>query len=310
MSHLRIRKPGWLTTVQDSGRWGFQNRGVPVSGPMDWWAHRLANGLVGNPGDAAALEVTLGGVEIALAGDVWFALTGAECPWTLDGAPLGMNRTLSGRAGETLRSGMRSRGARGYVAFAGGIDVPAVLGSRATHALSHMGGIDGRAVRQDDRLELGAHGRVVRRVVDPGYRVPEGGARLRVLPGPHADWLDPAGRDQLYGSRYVVSPRSDRMGYRLEGAPLPWASGAGELVSGATVAGALQVPRSGAPILLMADRAVTGGYPIAAVVISADLPLAGQLAPGDWVEFVACSRAEALDALRHREATLAGVQAP
>lgn len=304
MSHLEIRKPGWLTTVQDEGRWGFQGRGVPVSGPMDCWSHRLANRLVGNPAGAAGLEVTLGGLEIVFGGDAWFALSGAECPWTLDGEVVEMNRAVEGRMGSTLRSGMRSRGARAYLAVAGGIDVRPVLGSRATHTLSRLGGFEGRALRAGDRLPVGRGepGGHHRRHVPP-YPLPEGGARLRTLPGPDIDRFE-SELETLYGSRYALSARSDRMGYRLDGAPIAWSPDATDVVSGPAVTGALQIPRSGAPILLMADRAATGGYPIAAVVISADVPLAGQLAPGDWVEFVPSSRDEAVAALRLREEAL------
>jgi antagonist of KipI len=277
---------------------------------MDWWSHRLSNRLLGNAPEAATLEVTLGGLDLEFGTDVWFAVTGAECPWTLDGRPVGMFGATRARAGSILRSGMRSRGARGYVAFAGGIDVPRVLGSRATHTLSHLGGLEGRALRAGDRLTLGRLDRDVRPHRAPSaVPLPVGGARLRVLKGPHVGHLSAGALDTLHGSRYTLSPRSDRMGYRLDGAALAWPPDGIDLVSGAAVVGALQVPRSGAPILLMADRATTGGYPIAAVVISADLPQAGQLAPGDWIEFVSCTRPEAVAALRQCEEALARVDA-
>jgi antagonist of KipI len=175
--------------------------------------------------------------------------------------------------------------------------VPRVLGSRATHIASHLGGFDGRALQVGDRLPIGSGTTHTGTVHPIAFRVPDGGAEVRVLPGPQLDHFLPQAWEILQSSRYVVSPKSDRMGYRLEGQPLPRGSGE-ELISGATVAGAVQVPSSGLPILLMADRATTGGYPILAVVISADLPLVGQLAPGDWIEFASCTRDEAIDALR------------
>jgi antagonist of KipI len=265
---------------------------------MDWASHTLANQLVRNPAEAATLEVTMGGLELAFGGDVRFAVTGAEFQLDLSGRIAPMNRAVDAVGGSVLKFGPRQRGARAYVAVAGGVNVPPVLGSRATHVASHLGGLDGRALQVGDRLPIGSETLTQEDVAHPiAVRMPEGGARVRVLPGPHVHRLPPRSWETLRSSRYVLSPKSDRMGYRLEGQPLPRGSDE-ELISGATVAGALQVPASGLPILLMADRATTGGYPILAVVISADLPLVGQLAPGDWIEFASCTHDEALDALR------------
>jgi antagonist of KipI len=302
--HVEIRKSGWLTTVQDAGRWGHQSRGVSVSGPMDWASHRLANRLVGNPFGAATLEVTMGGLELTFDGDVQFAIAGAEFQLDLSGQVVGMNRAVRAAAGSFLKFGPRSRGARAYLAVAGGVIVPPVLGSRATHIASRLGGFEGRALRAGDRLQVGS-GPLPREPVTYRFdqRIPDGGAQVRVLPGPQLDRFPPRTLETLQSSRYVLSPKSDRMGYRLEGQPLPWAANE-ELISGATVAGAVQVPSSGLPILLLADCATTGGYPILAVVISADLPLVGQLVPGDWVEFTACTRDAAIAALKEWERRL------
>jgi antagonist of KipI len=269
---------------------------------MDWFSYRLANWLVRNPPGAAVLEVTMGGLELAFDGDARFAAAGAEFQLELDGQTVAMNRAVHAVAGSVLRFGPRSRGARGYLAISGGVLVAPVLGSRSTHMVSHLGGLEGRALRAGDRVEVGSNTLSSDRVFE-GFSpsLPDdGGARVRVMPGPQVDRFPSRALDLLHSSRYILSPKSDRMGYRLEGEPL--ALGATEeLISGATVAGAVQVPPSGLPIVLMADRATTGGYPILAVVISADLPLAGQLAPGDWIEFAACTRDEATAALRERE---------
>lgn len=308
MSHVEIRKPGWLTTIQDAGRWGWQGYGVSVSGPMDWFSHRLANVLVGNSEAAATLEVTMNGPELVFEGEAWLVVTGAEFPLLLNGAPVAIDRPMHARSGDMLTLGLRRRGARGYVAAAGGFSVPPVLGSRSTHVLSRIGGFQGQPLRAGDRIEIGESGKPVDRPVRSAVlTLPAGGARLRVLPGPHEDHFSRETIRTMHSSRYVLSPRSDRMGYRLDGPALPWSAETTELISSATVAGAIQVPASGQPILLMADRAPTGGYPILAVVISADLPLAGQLGPGDWVEVEPCTRDEALAALRERERALSAV---
>ncbi len=294
------------TTVQDAGRWGWQSLGVPVAGAMDWYSYRLANQLVGNGPDAAAMEVSFIGPELEFERAVTVAVAGAPFSILVDDEPLDMHRAHEIEEGGRVRFGARRGGARAYIAVRGGIAVPATLGSRSTHLLSAMGGFEGRALRAGDRLPIG--------VAVPGRResaavsaapleMPTGGARLRVLAGPHGEDCQPGALERLVGSRYHVGPQSDRMGYRLEGPDL--ASGVGDLISDATCAGAIQVPPSGQPIILMADRQTTGGYPIVAAVITADLPIAGQLSPGDWIEFECCDRQTALDALRVRQASLA-----
>ncbi len=297
---LTIIRPGMLTTVQDCGRWGFQARGVPVSGAMDVFSHRLANALVGNSGDSATLEATLIGPEMQFEASSTVAITGAEFRVTLDGASVAMNRAFIAPAGSTLTFGHRLKGARAYVAVAGGIDVPAVLGSRATHVMSGMGGLDGRALRAGDVLRTGSDPlQAMTKIVvgaDPVIELPDGGARLRVIAGP-------AGLGPITSHRYTVSARSDRMGYRLDG-PDAVETLSGEMISTPVPTGAIQITPAGQPILLMTDHATTGGYAIAATVITADLSLAGQLAPGDWVEFQACLLEEADAALHDREAAL------
>jgi KipI family sensor histidine kinase inhibitor len=340
---ITILRPGLLTTVQDRGRWGHQASGVSVSGALDLVSHRLANLLVGNEPDAATLEVTLAGPEVRLEQAGRVAVTGADLQANIDGKMIPAGEAVTGRAGAVLRFGERRSGARAYVAFDGGIDVPLVLGSRATHVGAALGGLDGRAVIAGDRLPLAsprsqADGDLLPELAcvdaignDVSYRNRRnsrsrpgpkastqasgrvgaaatrvtGGARIRVLPGPQDDFFPEAAFALLERTRFVVTPQSNRMGYRLSGAVLPRIANR-EMISDAAFAGGIQVPPSGEPILLMSDRQTTGGYPQIATVITADLALAGQLAPGDWVEFVRCTRREALDALRNQEAMLDG----
>jgi antagonist of KipI len=308
MSGLSIVRPGLFTTVQDLGRWGYQSRGVPVSGAMDQYSHRLANRLVGNSDAEATLEVTVAGPEIAFEKIGGFAVSGASFVITLNDTPVEMNRMVEASEGSVVKFGERRNGARAYFAVSGGIDVPVVLGSRSTHVLTHMGGLEGRALRGGDRLGTGRgegvgcnfHVSAAKIAPDPFTRplfLPAGGARLRVIPG------EPGLFEHLASQRFRVSAQSNRMGYRLEGASIA-AAPTGELISRAVATGAVQMPPTGQPILLMADHATTGGYAIAATVIAADLPLAGQLAPGDWIEFESCSLKEADRVLREQEARL------
>jgi antagonist of KipI len=307
---LTIVKPGMLTTVQDLGRWGLQSRGVPVAGPMDAYSHRLANRLAGNDPAAAALEITLIGPEIQSDGDVICAVAGASYALQVDGVAVAMHQPFVLRAGARLRFGERGSGARATLAVRGGIDVPVVFGSRATSVLARMGPFDGRPLRAGDVLPVGAPPAASRReggasaAIAP-LSIPAGGARVRVLPGPHADRFTKQAFEILFSGRYTITPQSNRMGYRLEGPSLAH-KGSADILSDATAIGSLQVPASGQPILLMADRQTTGGYPKIATVIGADLPLAGQLAPGDWLEFRECTRDAARDAARMRFQALEG----
>ena len=309
---ITVLRPGLFTTIQDSGRWGHQDRGVPVAGPMDWSACRLANALVGNAFDAAALEVTLVGPELRFEKPSVFAVTGADLSASLDGAPLALESPQACAGGSVLRFGERRSGTRAYIAVDGGIDVPRVLGSRATHVVSGLGGLDGRALVAGDRLSLGeTQGAVIR---GPKRSAKERGTRLRVMRGPQDEYFDESAFEMLQRTRFTISPQSDRMGYRLIAGSErkvvmcgPGPFGPGEMISDATFMGGLQIPPSGDPILLMADRQTTGGYPQIATVITADLPLAGQLAPGDWLEFTLCTRAEAITALVEEEERLRAV---
>lgn len=304
VSALIILKPGMLTTVQDLGRWGHQDSGVPVAGPMDEYSFRLANRLVGNPDTAAGLEITLMGPDIEFEGAVTFAVTGAVFPLALDGTSIACHRTVTAAAGSRLTFGVRTLGARAYLAVAGGLDVPAVFGSRATHLLSAMGPLGGRPVTAGARLPIGSESISAPTAGEP-LPMPAGGARVRVAWGPQDDYFTAEARHVLVSARYQITPQSNRQGYRLAGPALTHAMGA-DILSDATPIGSLQVPASGQPILLLADRQTTGGYPKIATVITADLPVAGQLAPGDWIEFAACDLHEAVRALRDLERRLDG----
>jgi antagonist of KipI len=301
---ILVHRPGLLTTVQDLGRWGYQAWGVPVAGPMDLYSHRLANELVHNPPDAATLEVTLIGPDLEFDAPSQVAICGAEFDVTLDGQPLLATASVRVPRGGRLQFGRRHAGARAYVAVAGGIATERVLGSRATHLVSGMGGLEGRALAAGDRLPfLPTEDALVARRAPMVTLPPAGRARLRIVPGPQADWFTEEARTTLSSVSFRLSPRSNRMGYRLEGPPLARRR-EDEPISEPLTFGAIQVPAAGAPILLMADRQTAGGYPKIGVVIAADWPTAGQLAPGDFIEFAWCTRRDAAAALIARERPL------
>jgi antagonist of KipI len=307
VSTLLVITSGLLTTVQDLGRWGLRSRGVAVAGPMDPFGHRLANALVGNRRDAATLEVTLTGPELEFDDERVAAVSGAQFELILDGRPVPCEAPFAVGKASRLRFGSRLRGARAYLAVEGGVAVAPTLGSRATHLASRMGGVAGRALASGDRLPLGGAHRGLRTrspVARPFVRtLPQGAARVRVMPGPDSERFDRDALDRLQASPYTITRDSNRMGFRLAGPTIPLARGA-DLISDATAFGVLQVPASGQPMLLMADHQTTGGYPRLAAVIAADLGVAGQLAPGDAISFSLCSHGEAVAALISQERVL------
>jgi KipI family sensor histidine kinase inhibitor len=303
---VTVLRPGLFTTIQDRGRWGYQHLGVPVSGPMDPASHRRANALLGNLPDAATFEATIMGPELRFEQDTAIAVTGGDLQPMLDGTQLSMRSVVRCPSGSVLRFGNRRTGARAYMAVVGGIGVPPVLGSRATHVMSGLGGMAGRALRAGDRIPLLDREPSSTPTARDDRSHGRGSARLRVMPGPQSEYGEPLALEVLQQARFTVSPQSDRMGYRLTGTALPLRKDSGEMISDVTVMGAIQVPPSGEPILLMADRQTTGGYPQIAVVITADLPLAAQLVPGDSIRFELCSRTDAIAALTEQEGSLRG----
>jgi biotin-dependent carboxylase-like uncharacterized protein len=285
---IEVTAPGLLTTVQDLvGRAAYNRYGVPDSGPLDPLAAEAANRLVGNPREAALLELTVSGPTLRFDAPATVALVGAELPATLDGRPVPAGRSLRVTAGATLTVGERRQGARAYLAVAGGIEIPHVLGSRSTDVRTGLGG---KPLRAGDRLPVGAPLTAVasRQLA---ARLPLDGP-IRILPGPHLNLLQPDALERLCSAEWRVDHRSDRQGCRLAGPPLA----GGEIATLGLPPGAVQLPPDGQPILLLADRQPTGGYPVLAVVIEADLRLVGQRTPGDALRFRLVDAAEAIGA--------------
>jgi antagonist of KipI len=306
---LAVLSAGLHTTVQDLGRWGHQALGVPVAGAMDPYAHRLANALVGNSHEAATLEVTLAGPRLRFDDERVIAVTGGCFDLTLDGRAVSMGQAVTVAAGAVLAFGARLRGARAYVAVGGGIDVAPVLGSRSTHVATAMGGMQGRALRAGDQLPLGRRWGAARRRPPMSDNAAETvPVVVRIRPGPQADRFASDALDRFTSEPYRVGVDSNRMGFRLDGPVLRHRRGA-DVISEATPLGAIQVPGSGQPLLLMADRQTTGGYAKLATVVTADIGVAAQAAPGDLLQFAVCSEAEALAALVARERPLLALEA-
>ncbi len=312
---ISFRRKGLLTTVQDLGRVGYQRYGMPVCGAMDPYALELGNILVGNARGEAALEATVLGPTIVFETAEVFAVTGGDFGPTLNGAPIENGRAYLAEAGSTLALPMARRGARAYIALAGGLDLPEVMGSRSTFLKGGVGGLEGRAIREGDRIGLRApvdhmadlESRSVPADLLLAYR---DRAEVRFTYGPQDELFSDAGRRTFIHSEYTLSDRCDRMGFRLDGPTVERAPGSdGNIISDGVCFGAVEIT-DGQPIVMMADRQTTGGYPKLGCVISADLPLLAQLKAGDRVRFrpvsVAAAQAvyrrqrQALDTLAHR----------
>lgn len=293
---VRVIRPGLLTTVQDLGRYGHQHEGVSVGGAMDAPALRLANAIVGNQDGAAVLEVTLIGPTLEFQDDVVMCITGADLSAKLDHHPLPRLRAASVKAGAQLTFGERVNGCRAYIAFRGGIDVPVVLGSRSTYLRAGLGGFGGRALVKGDVLAIGGAVARMRTIIPPLVPPPpRDRVAVRAMRGRHFEELSAESRAALFSAdeeAFRIGAQSDRMGYRLEGPNITMQRPV-EIVSEPVAFGTVQLPPGGSPIILMADRQTTGGYPRVLDVASVDLPLLAQSAPGAHIRFSEISLEEA-----------------
>ena len=277
---ISVVSPGARTLVQDLGRPGFEHLGVPTSGAADVEALRMANLLVGNPQDVAALEITLNGPILRFAADALIAYTGTESILSVDGAVMPLRQTVYVQAGQTVTVGVLRGGLRGYLAVAGGLAVDAVLGSRSACTLSGLGPA---ALAAGDTLPVGPTlGAPVLRAAVRAISAPSTGV-VRIVLGPHDDLFDTAAVDAFLGARWTVSPQSSRVGVRLDGPALQ--APQHSLPSLGMVTGAIQVPPSGQPIVLGPDHGSTGGYTVLGTVISADLPVLSQVLTGSPLSF-------------------------
>ncbi len=312
MSGILVRSPGVHTTVQDLGRFGYQSLGVPPAGAADRDSLETANLLAGNPPGEACLECTLAGPELECAGPVVFSVCGAPMDVRVNGVSVPAWETVSAGDGDVISLGPASSGLRSYIAFAGGLAVEPKLGSRSTYLRAGFRGVLGRTLRAGDRLELGtpfpgSGGKGSPALQVPSESRPEYPSEIlvRAVLSHEADRFESGATEKFFSESYKVSPKSDRMGLRLEGKRISHVRGA-DIISSGVQTGTVQVPGDGLPIVLLADRQTTGGYTRIAHVIQADLPKLGQARPGDTVRFLKTTVEEAQAAWRSREAALYG----
>lgn len=292
----QIEQPGFFTTIQDGGRAGCQQYGMPVAGAMDLESYELGQRLVGNPQNLGALECTVMGPTFTVKEPCVVAFTGALMAPAVNDVPVAMNEAVRLQSGDVVSSSFSTSGVRMYIAVRGGFDVPVINGSVTTHVKSKLGGYGGERLQKGHVLVLGDE-RVracgLNRAVIPGYTVPAGyetpmarrtKQSIRLVLGPQADRFTADSYNILTSAPYEITASSDRMGYRLAGAKLDHVNGA-DIISDGAVFGSIQVPADGQPIILMADRQTTGGYTKIATVITPDLPILAQMGPGEMIQF-------------------------
>ena len=308
-----VKKGGPLTTLQDTGRYGFQKYGVLVSGAMDLFSLKLGNILVGNKESEGALEMTMSGPFLKLPAGLVFALTGADLGAKMGGKPVPLNRAVYVKEDSALSFGFAAKGVRGYLTVAGGFAVPEVMNSKSTYLRAKIGGVGGAPLADGTELETGDLTAEQEKLAAAlaglggkpfstlGWSVGTeslfAGEPIRVTQGLQADWFSNATLHAFFRSGYTITAQSDRMGYRLSGTPLPYKDSSLEMISEPVTFGSIQVPADGNPIILMADRQTTGGYAKIGQVIQADLSRLAQMKPGQTIYFQPVTLTQAEEAL-------------
>ncbi|WP_066172504.1 biotin-dependent carboxyltransferase family protein [Bacillus marinisedimentorum] len=294
-SLFHVRKPGVLTTVQDLGRYGYQQYGISPSGAVDQYAMKIANLLVGNSPGQAVIEATMSGPELEALQDTWISICGGNLSPSINGNEAPMWKAVPLKKGDVLSFGKPKNGMRAYISTAGGFAAEEVLGSKSTYVKGGIGGINGRPLKKGDTVHAKQTGAA------PAFKrslhsaeIPFYGRNLtiRIIQGPHTRSFSEKSVETFLSSRYEVTPESDRMGCRLSGPCIAPEDGA-DILSDAVPFGGIQVPASGQPIIMLSDRQTTGGYTRIGTVISVDIPLIAQAVPGSALTFQSVSVAEA-----------------
>jgi antagonist of KipI len=320
---IKVLKPGLLSSIQDLGRTGYQKFGVIASGAMDPFSHRMANLLAGNEENDPSLEITMMGPALTFEEDTLISICGGDLSPSIDGQPIRTWRSVFVKKGSELKFGGCQKGCRAYLAAAGGFAVPEVMNSKSTYLRAGLGGYKGRALKSGDVLETGKPSLqslkmteyLSKQLLDKTFvendwgiaskLIPEtaGNPEIRVTRGRQFDLFSHESRVQLFNHAFEVTAQSDRMGYRLKGPALALSEHA-EQISEAVNFGSIQVPPDGNPIVLLADRQTTGGYPKIGQVAAVDLPLLAQAKPGDALRFAEISNEQAQQLLIKREMRL------
>lgn len=306
MPKMTVISPGPLSTVQDEGRFGYMSTGFSPSGAMDAYSMKIANILVGNAPRDGVIEMTMIGMSVQFDCTSVIAVTGADMQPELNGSPAAMYTAIEVHEGDVLTMKSALTGLRAYLAVAGGFDLPMIMGSMSTNLKCALGGLDGRRLRVQDEIPL-------RRSIDLkliGQRTAKAygnsygdGITVRVVLGPQEDYFTDEGIKTFLSSEYTVSDKSDRMGVRLDGEKVENKNGV-DIISDGIATGAVQIPASGTPIIMMADRQTTGGYAKIATVISADLKKIAQARPGTKIRFEAVSEQQSIRLKKKDEKTL------
>jgi biotin-dependent carboxylase-like uncharacterized protein len=286
MDAFSVLTAGAYTTVQDMGRYGYQQMGIPVSGVLDTFSYRVANMLVDNPGSAAVLEITVMGPRLEIQMEADIAVTGAEIGMTLNDQPVKGWKSIRTKPGDILNIQQVKSGCRAYLAISGGIEVPVVMGSRSTYVGGKLGGYRGRPLKEGDRIKCGQPKLLGTPCQIPADMIPPYPSQIiiRAIPGPQDDFFQ-EGLATLFQSEFMVSPKADRMGYRLQGPNIKLAEGMPKsIISEPTMPGGVQIPADEQPIILLVEQTV-GGYTKIVTVISTDLPKVAQATPGDTIRF-------------------------
>jgi len=301
MEMFEVLQPGLYTTIQDQGRFGYLQFGIPPCGVVDAFAYRISNLLVGNEGDEAVLEATVLGPVLNVLEDGVIAITGGDLSPCLNDASLPMWESVPVKRGDKLSFKGPKKGCRAYLAVGGGIDVPPIMGSRSTYVAGKIGGIEGRPLAKGDRILKGKrYGTLGKRVPPELIPLYSSNPTLRVILGPQDDYFS-EGIETFLNSEFKVSSKADRMGYRLEGPVISHKDGVDKsIISEPSVPGGIQVPPDGQPIILLIEQTV-GGYTKIATVISTDLPKVSQAKPGDKIRFEKVSLQVAHEVYRQKE---------
>lgn len=306
MTRLVVTACGPGTSIQDRGRFGYQRFGLGPAGAMDRMSMSQANILVGNEPDTAAIELAVLGAKFTVdSGRVRIALVGAGGVLKIDGVPVMPLTTATAEAGQAIEIGPVRSGFFMYLAIAGGFDIPPQLGSRALHSRGRVGGIEGRPLQPGDRIPVGATALSGPELRAANATVEQRGGPIRVMLGPQADYFTDRGIATFLGEPYTVTTQTDRMGIRLSGAPIEHSEKGFNIVSDGIATGSIQVPGAGEPLVQLADRGTTGGYPKIATVITADHGRIAQLPSGTAIRFAIVTRGQAVSAARELNAQLA-----